>query len=140
MSRSRADRLWLVSFKRGLFKVKSFFSSLAYSESSRFHWKSVWQTQTPSKTGFFAWSAALGKILIVDNLMKRHVIIMNRCYLWKRNEESVATLFFTVIWLSLRGILSLLDLVCLGLYLEELSTCLPVGGILEGRRMLRFGR
>jgi len=34
VSRDCEDRLWRVSFKRGLFKVKSFFSSLACSEGS----------------------------------------------------------------------------------------------------------
>jgi hypothetical protein len=38
---------------------------------------------------FFAWSAALGKILTVDNLRKMHVIIVDRCCLCKSNEESV---------------------------------------------------
>jgi hypothetical protein len=38
---------------------------------------------------FFAWSAALGKILTVDNLRKRHIIIVNRCCLCKRDEEFV---------------------------------------------------
>jgi hypothetical protein len=28
----------------------------------------VWRTQVPLMEAFFAWSAALGKILIVDNL------------------------------------------------------------------------
>jgi len=36
--------------------------------------------------------------------------------------------------------LSLLDLACLELCLEELSTYLLVGRNLEGRRVLRFGR
>jgi hypothetical protein len=36
--------------------------------------------------------------------------------------------------------LSLLDLACLGLCLEKLSICLLVGGNLEGRGVLRFGR
>jgi hypothetical protein len=36
VSSDRADRLWWVSFKKGLFKVKSFFSSLACSEGRRF--------------------------------------------------------------------------------------------------------
>jgi hypothetical protein len=31
----------------------------------------------------------LGKILIVDNLWKRHVIIVDRCCLCKRNGESM---------------------------------------------------
>jgi len=50
------------------------------------------------------------------------------------------TFFFTVMWLTLCGITFLLVLVCLGLCLEELSTCLLVGGSLEGREVLRFGR
>jgi len=36
--------------------------------------------------------------------------------------------------------LSLLDLACLGLCLEELLTWLLVGGNLEGQGVLRFGR
>jgi hypothetical protein len=55
-------------------------------------------------------------------------------------ENQWTTSFFTVRWLPLCGILSSLDLVCLGLCLGEFSICLLVGGILEGRRVLRFGR
>jgi hypothetical protein len=88
VSRGRADRLWWVSSKSGLFKFKSF-SSLACFEGSRFPWKSVWRTQAPSRAAFFAWSAALSKILTVDNLRKMHVIIMDRCCLCKRNGELV---------------------------------------------------
>jgi hypothetical protein len=36
VSRDRADRLWWVSSKKGLFKVKSFFRSLACSDRSGF--------------------------------------------------------------------------------------------------------
>jgi hypothetical protein len=49
----------------------------------------VWRTQTPSRATFFAWTAALGKILTVDNLRKRKIIIVGRCYLCKRDGESV---------------------------------------------------
>jgi hypothetical protein len=38
---------------------------------------------------FFAWLVALEKILIIDNLRKRHVIVVDRCYICKRDEESV---------------------------------------------------
>jgi hypothetical protein len=38
---------------------------------------------------FFAWSAVLCKILTVDNLRKRYIIIVDRCCLCKRNGESV---------------------------------------------------
>jgi hypothetical protein len=49
----------------------------------------MWQTQAPSRAAFFSWSAALGKILIVDNLRKRHIIIVDKCFLCKRDGESV---------------------------------------------------
>lgn len=38
--------------------------------------------------GFFTWSAALGKILTMNNLEKQHVIVMDRYCLCKRNGES----------------------------------------------------
>jgi hypothetical protein len=38
---------------------------------------------------FFAWSVALDKIFTIDNLRKRHVIVVDRCCMCKRNEESV---------------------------------------------------
>jgi hypothetical protein len=49
----------------------------------------VWRTQAPSREAFLAWSAALGKILTVDNLRKRKIIIVDRCYLCKRDGETV---------------------------------------------------
>jgi hypothetical protein len=49
----------------------------------------VWRTQAPPRAAFFTWSAALGKILTVDNLRKRHLIIVDRCCLCKRDGESV---------------------------------------------------
>jgi hypothetical protein len=38
---------------------------------------------------FFVWSAALGKILTLDNLRKRNIIVINRCCMCKRSEETV---------------------------------------------------
>jgi hypothetical protein len=66
---SKDELLWVPS-KRGIFKVKSFLCSLCYEES-RFPWKSVWRTQAPLRAAFFAWLAALGKILTLDNLRKQ---------------------------------------------------------------------
>jgi hypothetical protein len=87
--RGSEDRFWWVSSKRGLFKVKSLFNSLSGSEGSCFPWKSVWQNQAPSRAVFFAWSAALGKILTLDNLRKMQVIMVDRCCMYKRSRESV---------------------------------------------------
>jgi len=76
--RGSEDRLWWVSSKKGLFKVESFFSSLACSVGSHFLWKSVWQAQALARAAYFAWLAALGKILTLDNFRKRHVILVDR--------------------------------------------------------------
>jgi hypothetical protein len=40
-------------------------------------------------TVFFVWSASLGKILTLDNLRRRQVIMVNRCCLCKLEGESV---------------------------------------------------
>jgi len=69
--------------------VKSFFGSMMCSGGSRFPWKSVWRSQAPQRAAFFTWSAALGRILTLDNLRKRHIIIVDRCCLCKRHGESV---------------------------------------------------
>jgi hypothetical protein len=38
---------------------------------------------------FFAWLAALGKILAMDNLRKQHIIVVEWCCMCKNNGESV---------------------------------------------------
>jgi hypothetical protein len=52
------------------------------------------------------WIVALGKILIMDNLKKRHVIVINRCFMCKKTGESVDYLLLHcdvafVLWSSL---------------------------------------
>lgn len=61
-------QLWWAPSKRGLFKVKSFYSSMASPEDSCFPWKSVWWTPTPLRVLFFVWLVVLGKIITLDNL------------------------------------------------------------------------
>jgi hypothetical protein len=84
-----ADRLWWISSKRGHFMVKLLFASLACTEGRRFPWKSVWHTQAPPRVIFFVRLAALGKILTIDNLRRRKVIVTNRFCMCKRSEEMV---------------------------------------------------
>jgi hypothetical protein len=45
---------------------------------------------------FFAWSAALGKILTMDNMRKQHVIVVDRCCMCKRNG-GLLTIFFSIV-------------------------------------------
>jgi hypothetical protein len=126
VSRDRTDRLWRVPSKKCVFKVMFYFNSLAGCEGRCFPWKSVWWTPAPSREAFFVWSTALGKILTMNNLRKRKIIIVDRCYLCKRD-------FFTLMWLPLCGIMFFLGLVCLRLCLEELSIYLHVGGRWKGQ-------
>jgi hypothetical protein len=49
----------------------------------------IWKAKVPPRIAFFSWSAALGKILTIDNLRKRHLIIIDRCCLCKLSGESV---------------------------------------------------
>jgi len=87
--RGGEDKLWWVPSKKGLFKVKTFFHSLTRTIGTRFPWKCVWRTQALSRATFFSWSAALGKIITLDNLRKHHAIMINRYYMCKKTEESV---------------------------------------------------
>lgn len=41
------------------------------------------------ESAFFAWTAAHGKILTLDNLRKKRVIVIDRCCMCKMNGESV---------------------------------------------------
>jgi hypothetical protein len=89
VNRDCEDQMRWASSKRGLFKVKSLYCSLASLDGCRFPWKSVWKTPAPPRAAFFAWSAALGKILTLDNLRRRHVIVIDRCCMCKKAGESV---------------------------------------------------
>ena len=44
------------------------------SPNDMFPWKLVWSSKVPSRVAFFSWTAALGKILTIDNLWKRHFL------------------------------------------------------------------
>jgi len=83
------NKLWWVPSKRILFKVRSFYCSLICSEGYCFPCKSIWRTRAPLKATFFTWSAALSKILTMNNFRKRQVIVVDRCYMCKGNGESV---------------------------------------------------
>ena len=43
----------------------------------------------PVKIAFLIWEASHGKILTIDNLQKRGITLVNRCYMCKGESESV---------------------------------------------------
>jgi hypothetical protein len=69
--------------------VKSFYFILNSSISFPFPWKSIWRTKAPPRVAFFVWSAALGRILTLDNLKRRNIVLVNRCGMCKKEEESI---------------------------------------------------
>jgi hypothetical protein len=74
------------------FEVKSYYKALIQSAQSPFPWRSFWKVKVPTRIAFFTWNAALGKILTIDNLGKRKVIITDWCCMCKRGGESVSHL------------------------------------------------
>ena len=84
-----ADRIcWKPALSRG-FEVRSFYLSLSPSSIIDFPWKRVWKSKVPPRVTFFSCTAALGKILTIDNLWKRHIAVIEWCFMCKRCRESV---------------------------------------------------
>jgi hypothetical protein len=71
----------------GLFDVRSFYNVLIPHDSNSFPWRCIWLCEGP--VVFFAWSAALSKILTMDNLRKCKIIIVDWCCMYKKSRETV---------------------------------------------------
>jgi hypothetical protein len=66
---------WVLSI-RGLLDVRSYNNVLIPHNDNLFPWGSIWWKKVSFVVVFFSWSAALGKILTMDNLRKHHVIVL----------------------------------------------------------------
>jgi len=75
------------------FEVKSFHKVLSIPIQSSFPWKSIWKVKVSLRVAFFVWSATLGRILTLDNLQKRNIIMIEWCYMCKTCEEYIDRLF-----------------------------------------------
>jgi len=49
----------------------------------------IWRALVPVKVSFFVWEASHGKILTIDNLQRRGITLVNRCYMCKGDSELV---------------------------------------------------
>jgi hypothetical protein len=86
---SGLDKLvWIPSLVEG-FQVRSYYQVLSSSRNGDFPWKIIWKSKVPPRVAFFSWTAALGKILTVDNLRKRHIVLVSWCCMCKADGESV---------------------------------------------------
>jgi hypothetical protein len=83
------DKLWWVPSRKGGFEVKSFYRALSAHELISFSWKSIWRSKAHPRVTFFAWTATRSKILTLDNLRRRGIVVVNRCWLCESDGESV---------------------------------------------------
>jgi hypothetical protein len=67
--------------------VKSYYQIMPNSVQYSFPWKSIWKVKAPPMVAFFVWTAALGKILTLDNLCKRNIMVAEWCYMCKHGES-----------------------------------------------------
>ena len=76
----------------GVFDVRSYYNLLtnpAGSSSIPFPWKCIWSTNVPKRVSFFLWTVARGSTLTVDNLVLRHLPLVNWCCMCRCNEETM---------------------------------------------------
>jgi hypothetical protein len=53
-----------------------------------FPWKAIWRVKAPRRVAFFVWTAAWGKILACDNLMRRGYALAGWCCMCRNGWES----------------------------------------------------
>ena len=80
--------IWQLN-RSGVFDVRSFYISLLAALLVSFPWKSIWCVKVPKSVAFFLWTAARGGLLIVDNLVKKKLPLVNWCCLCRCEEETV---------------------------------------------------
>ena len=106
------DKLSLKNVNVKGFSVKSMYKGLNVSPALDFPHRLVWNPVAPPKTGVFAWEAAWGKVLTLDQLKRRGMEFANRCFMCEEEEETIDHLlihckFAKVLWdlfLSIVGI------------------------------------
>jgi hypothetical protein len=56
--------------------VKSYYQVMVNPAPIIGPWKSIWKSKAPPRVAFFVWTAVLGKILTLNNLRKKNIIVM----------------------------------------------------------------
>ncbi|XP_028067083.1 uncharacterized protein LOC114269911 [Camellia sinensis] len=86
--------VWDCPRSKGIFTLSFFYRRLvqdgfAQDVARVYPWRGVWLSGLPSKVAFFVWTASLGGVLTIDNLICRGHILVNWCCLCGRATESV---------------------------------------------------
>ena len=83
------DKLIWKLKRSGIFDISSYYLMLRDPTAFAFPWKSIWRVKAPRRVSFFVWTAAWGRILTCDNLMKRGYVMAGWCCMCKCSGESV---------------------------------------------------
>jgi hypothetical protein len=86
------DKICWTPLKRKNFEVKSYYKMRINVEPVEGPWKSIWKSKAPPRVAFFVWTATLGKILTMDNLRKKNIIVTEWCCMCKKSGESIVHL------------------------------------------------
>ena len=86
------DKICWTPLKRKNFELTSYYKLRINLKPVDGPWKSIWKSKAPPRVVFFVWTAALGKILTMDNLCKKNIIVTEWCCMCKRNGESIVHL------------------------------------------------
>ena len=88
------DKLSLKNVNNKGFSVKSMYKGFDVSPALDFPHRLVWNPAAPPKTGVFAWEAAWGNVLTLDQLKRRGMTFANRCFMCEEEEETIDHLMF----------------------------------------------
>lgn len=77
----------------GRFSVASFFSAIAGGPSTSNPVHRLWKMKTPPTVLAFSWLTLRGRILTIDNLHRRHRILVNACPMGMADKESMDHLY-----------------------------------------------
>ena len=92
------DKLFQKPVGNKSFKVSKYYLSLSSTPDTLFPWKPAWLSKIPPRIAFFSWTAALGKILTLENLWYKGVAVVDQCYMCKKSGESMNhLLLYTII-------------------------------------------
>ena len=86
---AQEDRLLLKDSSTDGFSVRHMYRKLMFAPPLDFPSRSIWNPIVPPKLGFFAWEASWGKVLTLDQLKRRGIPIVNRCFLCEEHEETI---------------------------------------------------
>lgn len=93
--------LWSPNPERG-FSIKFYMSALALPTSVPFYYNMIWESFLPSKVSFFLWELWWNRVSMIDNLIRRGIIIPNHCSVQSGWENCWSSLFslprVVVVW------------------------------------------